>query len=112
MKFYHDLTVLQVQIDRRIIALQKLRDAVSDVIALEDGITLQANRGGLDLLTETERELLKLIGKNVSRAEILKARKIEVKTFYTHRDNIRKKLSLETTQELKRYAESLRGKES
>ncbi len=113
MSFYDDLIALQAQAGKRIGAMKKLESAIAEVIALESATDAPGiDREKLELLTETEREVFRMMGENLTRDEIVKRLKIEIKTFYKHRDNIRKKLSIETTQELKRLAIGKRKKES
>ncbi|MEW6735560.1 MAG: LuxR C-terminal-related transcriptional regulator [Acidobacteriota bacterium] len=57
-------------------------------------------RTSTDLLTERQREILRLLAEGKTSKEIGKALKISRKTVETHRDNIRKRLQVDTISEL------------
>jgi DNA-binding NarL/FixJ family response regulator len=64
----------------------------------------KTTRSPLDVLTNREREVFRLIGKGVKTAEIAKRLGLSVKTVETYRDRIRHKLELGSGTELARYA--------
>ena len=71
----------------------------------------RANRGAeqaptskLELLTDREREVLRLIGRGLSRMEIAKTLSRSPKTVDGHRELIMKKLDIHDRGELVRYA--------
>lgn len=58
----------------------------------------------LENLSDREFEIFELIGKGVEVREIAKQFHLSVKTIETHRDNIRKKLGFDTSNELLKHA--------
>ena len=58
----------------------------------------------LDLLTQREREVLRLIGEGATSKEVAHRLGISPKTAQVHRDNLKQKLNLRTTAALVRYA--------
>jgi len=58
----------------------------------------------LDLLTQREREVLRLIGQGATSKEVANRLGISPKTAQVHRDNLKQKLNLRTTAALVRYA--------
>jgi DNA-binding NarL/FixJ family response regulator len=57
-----------------------------------------------DLLTQREREVLRLIGQGATSKEIAERLGISPKTAQVHRENLKQKLNLRTTADLVRYA--------
>lgn len=62
----------------------------------------------LSKLSERERVIFDLIGKNLKNGQIAKQLKISIKTFNSHRENIRAKLKIENSYELRRVAIRMR----
>jgi DNA-binding NarL/FixJ family response regulator len=60
--------------------------------------------GGVDLLTDREREILKLVAESHSTKEIASKLAISVKTVDNHRTNLMRKLNLHDVASLTRYA--------
>lgn len=58
----------------------------------------------IDLLSNRELEVFRLIGQGLKRAQIADRLNLSAKTIGTHRDNIKKKLHLSTTTELIKHA--------
>ena len=58
----------------------------------------------LDVLTEREKEILRLIGRGMARAEIATSLCRSAKTIDGHRERIMKKLDIHTGPELVRFA--------
>jgi len=58
----------------------------------------------VDTLTDRQLEVFRLIGEGKSAAEIAKRLHISVHTVETHRDNIKRKLSIDSASELTRFA--------
>lgn len=76
---------------------------------------ITGNRPGsktpLDLLTDRELEVLRLIGRGFSRREIADTLFVSTKTIGTYRENIKKKLQLKNSPELMKFAIEWTGKE-
>jgi len=68
----------------------------------------QANAGGnlspLEVLTDRELEIFRMLGEGHTRAAIATALHLSVKTIESHRDNIRQKLGVPTAAELRQHA--------
>jgi len=62
------------------------------------------SRSILDLLTQREREVLRLIGQGATSKEVAERLGISPKTAQVHRENLKQKLALRTTADLIRYA--------
>lgn len=73
---------------------------VEDYLSKRESTTAQR----LNVLTEREREVLRLIAEGKSNQEIADALVISVKTVNRHRENIMAKLNLHSRVELVRYA--------
>jgi len=71
---------------------------------LEEHIFLRKNRDLFLSLTNREQEILKLLAKSCSAAEIAEKLIISIHTVETHRKNLRKKLGITTPYELNRFA--------
>jgi len=61
-------------------------------------------RRGIEALTDRELELLELLGRGFSRAQIADRLHLSVKTVEAHRQNLRAKLGLKSSGELMRYS--------
>ena len=82
---------------------------VSDKIASQMIGKLVGNRaapGGLllDTLSDREFEVFELIGQGLELRQIAEQFHLSIKTVETHRDNIRKKLNLDSSADLLKYA--------
>jgi DNA-binding NarL/FixJ family response regulator len=79
---------------------------VNDVIIYQDKPHPQTNQSHNkpQLLTEREREILKLMTEGKNNADITSELDISIKTFETHRRHILKKLRLSNLAELTRFA--------
>jgi DNA-binding NarL/FixJ family response regulator len=62
------------------------------------------SRSAFDLLTQREREVLRLIGQGATSKEVAERLGISPKTAQVHRENLKQKLALHTTADLVRYA--------
>lgn len=62
------------------------------------------SRSVFDLLTQREREVLRLIGQGATNKEVAERLGISPKTAQVHRENLKQKLALRTTADLVRYA--------
>jgi two-component system, NarL family, invasion response regulator UvrY len=92
-----------------IAAIRKLitgKKWISDVLAerLADVVTGDAPASSLDLLSNREREVLRLYGQGKTSSEIAHLLNKSVKTISTYRSRILIKLKLRTTADLIRYA--------
>lgn len=58
----------------------------------------------VDRLTDRELEVFDQLGRGLSAREIAERMKLSIKTIETHRDKIKKKLKIESTSKLTRYA--------
>ena len=63
-----------------------------------------SSTSGIETLTDREREILKLVAESHSTKEIAQKLGISVKTVEAHRENIKGKLGLSSSNELIRYA--------
>jgi DNA-binding NarL/FixJ family response regulator len=79
---------------------------ISDQLASKVLAKLVDGSGGLlvDKLSDREFEVFQLIGKGLEKHEIARQLSLSVKTIDAHRENIKKKLNLETSTDLLRYA--------
>lgn len=68
------------------------------------GPTHQAEKSPIERLSNRELEVFELIGQGLSTRMIAKRLHLSIKTIETHRESIKRKLNLETTLELIRYA--------
>jgi DNA-binding NarL/FixJ family response regulator len=70
------------------------------------GVRTPPKEGGtpVDVLTDRELEIFQLLGEGKSAKDIAKALHISVKTVEAHREHIKQKLKLKTSNELLRYA--------
>ncbi len=59
---------------------------------------------GVGALTDRELEILELLGRGSSRADVAEKLKLSVKTVEAHRSNMKSKLGLKSSHELTRYA--------
>jgi DNA-binding NarL/FixJ family response regulator len=66
--------------------------------------SLHQQKAGLDKLTPTEREILKMISKDRTSKEIAEVLRCSVRTVETHRQNISHKLELSGSHSLLRFA--------
>jgi DNA-binding NarL/FixJ family response regulator len=73
-------------------------------ILLERLRSSDPGRSTFDLLTQREREVLRLIGQGATSKEIAGQLGISPKTAQVHRENLKQKLALHTTADLVRYA--------
>jgi DNA-binding NarL/FixJ family response regulator len=64
----------------------------------------EPSRSIFNLLTQREREVLRLIGQGATSKEIAERLGISPKTAQVHRENLKQKLGLRTTADLVRYA--------
>lgn len=71
---------------------------------LEEHIFFRKNRELFMSLTTREKEILKLLARSLSAAEIAEKLVISTHTVETHRKNLRKKLSITSTYELSKFA--------
>jgi DNA-binding CsgD family transcriptional regulator len=79
-----------------------------EIVALLSKYTLEPTIApDLSELTVTEKEILTLMGKKLKGREIAEMKKISIRTFNTHRDRIKNKFSMESSYDLKRFAEGL-----
>lgn len=98
--------------EKVISALRNIRQGkihVSDVIMEKLLTRMQVQPGAsqnpsVDLLTDRELEVFRLIGMGLSTGEIALQMKLGVKTISTYRDRAKQKLGLKTASELVRYA--------
>lgn len=91
-----------------------VRQVLSGKIWLSDAMTermLQgfshgglSSRRGIDSLSNRELEVFGMIGRGVKTSEIAEQLHLSVKTVESHRENIKKKLNLDSGSELNRYA--------
>jgi DNA-binding NarL/FixJ family response regulator len=72
--------------------------------ALREVVANPRTSSSADLLTEREREILKLVAEGFSTKEIAVKLDISVKTADNHRNNLMKKLQLHNAASLTRYA--------
>ncbi len=72
--------------------------------AVVDGISQSAATGDQDILTEREKEVVRLVADGRSSREIAEALGLSVKTVDTHRANIMEKLGIHNSAELVKYA--------
>lgn len=63
-----------------------------------------ANAGPVDLLSDREFEVFRLIAEGVGPTEIAQRLSLSVKTIETHREHIKEKLGLKTATELTRFS--------
>lgn len=68
------------------------------------GVTGRAPESKLDVLSKREQEVLRLIGRGLSRVEIAKSLSRSPKTVDGHRERIMSKLDIHSTAELVRFA--------
>lgn len=73
-------------------------------ILLERLQSQDPSRSAFDLLTQREREVLRLIGQGATSKEMAERLGISPKTAQVHRENLKQKLALRTTADLIRYA--------
>jgi DNA-binding NarL/FixJ family response regulator len=75
-------------------------EQIKELLAMSD----KDNQGSNDLLTITEKEILREIAWGKSAKEISVSRNISTHTVVTHRKNIYRKLEVNNSQEASRYA--------
>lgn len=68
------------------------------------GVPKSSNRAGTERLTDRELHVLHLLGAGLSTREIATELKLSFKTIETHRENIKRKLGLQTAAALVHYA--------
>ena len=73
-------------------------------ILLERLQSSDPSRTAFDLLTQREREVLRLIGQGATSKEVAERLGISPKPAQVHRENLKQKLALHTTADLVRYA--------
>lgn len=71
---------------------------------LRNVVANNSPEGGSDVLTDREREILKLVAESNSTREIAQKLSISVKTVDNHRTNLMRKLNLHDVASLTRYA--------
>lgn len=87
--------------DSEDVFLKKLKDAVADI---KHSIANKGSKGKGDIITRTEKRILKEIGKGLTVKEIASKLEVSVNTVNTHKRNISQKLQIHTNTGLAIYA--------
>lgn len=79
---------------------------ISSIVAKKfiQDVKNQSGKSGIKLLTEREKEILKLVVEGSSNKEIADKLYISIRTVETHKNNILQKLELKSTVELVKFA--------
>jgi DNA-binding NarL/FixJ family response regulator len=84
--------------------LRYLSPSITPIVLREMNRPASQRATGKEILTNREREVLRLIAEGATTKEIASRLKISPKTAQVHRDNLKQKLNLRSTAQIVRYA--------